>query len=138
MSVIENILTEKGFELSSVYKGIINKDNWKHHSWSVLIQGNGVFVEVDYCKGLGHNAEDGVSADDIIPCLISDSSYAGETFADFCDMLGYDQYDENGRVNKRSEEIWYACKDQLDNLLDLSFTEEERQQIEEYIEEEGL
>lgn len=138
MSVIESILIEKGFELSSVYNGIINKDNWKRHSWSVLIEGNGVFIEVDYGKGLGHNTEDGVSADEIISCLISDASYADVTFAEFCDMLGYEQYDQHGRVNKHSEKIWISCKEQLDKLLELRFTDEERGRIETYIEDQGL
>jgi len=138
MSVIENILNNKGFEVSSVYNGVINKDNWQRHSWSVLIQGNGLFIEVDYGKGMGHSADDGVTADDIIPCIIMDSSFAGESFEEFCDMLGYDKYDDYGRYNERSEEIWNACKEQLDNFEALGFTEEELEAIRNYIDDEGL
>lgn len=138
MSVIENILTKKGFEVSSVYNGVIDKDNWKRHSWSVLIQGNGVFIEIDYGKGLGHNAGDGVTADDIIPCLIMDASYGNEFYSDFCGMFGYDEYDDEGGINQRSEAIWEACREQVDNLQALGLTADELEAIELYIEDEGL
>ena len=138
MSVIENILTNKGFKLSSVYNGVTSKDKWTRHSWSVVIEGNGVSIDIDYGKGLGHNAEDGVSADDIIPCLIMDASYGNESYSDFCDMFGYDQYDDEGETNSYSEAIWDACREQVDKLAALGFTDEEKEEIQQYIEDECL
>ena len=140
MSVIENILAAKNIQISATYQGVKKEDNWQHHNWKVHVSGgNGLNIDTEYSKGMGHDAASGVTADDLIPAMLTDASFAEFSFQEFCNESGYEQYDpETGRENRKARGLWNACGVAAKNIKRMKFTEEEMQAILDYIEEEGL
>lgn len=140
MSVIANILAAKNIEIAAAYQGVKKNGNWEHHNWKVFISGgNGLAIDTEYNKGMLHSHHDGVSADDLIPCLIADTGFASYDFADFCHETGYEQYDiETGRENKEARRVWNGCKKSKSIINAMQFSDEEMQAIIDYIEEQGL
>lgn len=140
MSVIANILKAKKIQINAAYQGVKKKDGWEHHNWKVYISGgNGLNIDTEYSKGMAHNPADGVQADDLIPALLNDSSFADSSFEEFCGDCGYDVYEpDTGRENRNARGIWNACKKSARYIKQMEFTNEEMKAIQEYIEEEGL
>lgn len=140
MSVIANILAAKNIQLTAYYRGVRTKEGWKHHYWSIYIHGgNGLNIDTEYSKGTGHDPAKGVTADDLIPSLLTDASFAEYDFAEFCRESGYEQYDpETGKENKKAVATFRACEKSEYMIRRMQFTDEEMQAIRDYIEEEGL
>lgn len=140
MSVIADILAAKNIEIAAAYQGVKKKDKWEHHNWKVFISGgNGLSIDTEYSKGTAHDPANGVTADDLIPALLTDASFAEYDFAEFCRASGLEQYDpETGRENKKSVATFRGCELSSRYIRLMQFTEEEMQAIRDYIEEEGL
>lgn len=140
MSVIANILAAKNIQISATYQGVKKEDNWQHHNWKVHVSGgNGLNIDTEYSKGMGHDAASGVTADDLIPAMLTDASFAEFSFQEFCGESGYEQYDpETGKENKKAVATFRACEKSARMIRLMQFTEEEMQAIRDYIEEEGL
>ena len=140
MSVIATILAAKNIQINAAYQGVKKKEGWEHHHWKVHVSGgNGLNIDTEYSKGMAHDATSGVTADDLIPAMLTDASFAEFSFADFCNESGYEQYDpEAGRENRKARGVLNACCVAAKNIKRMKFTEEEMQMIRDYIEEEGL
>lgn len=48
-----------------------------------------------------------------VDAILSDALYATHSFEDYCDELGYDEYEDGNKVRR----IYNACRDTLDKLL---------------------
>lgn len=101
-----------------IYKGTGCTGDWEHDSFSVLINS----VRFAFKTGLGHRTEQSYnrlilpplvhapSIDDVLYSLVIDSSFAQETFRDFCDNLGYDE------DSRKALKAYLECQETYDKI----------------------
>ena len=83
-------------------------DNWK-----CVLRRPGHSMTIYFSKGFGHNGKRPEAAE-VLDCLASDASSAGESFADFCSNCGYDE------DSRKAERIYKTIQHQggrLNNFL---------------------
>lgn len=88
-------------------------DQWDKSAshWRVTLRRNGQSMMLDYSMGAAHTGEPELSY--VLNAVMRDSEYAGESFADFCDSLGYDQ------DSRKAYRTWQACKRSAESLIRL-------------------
>ena len=101
----------KGYAITvSDEDGDVSKAKWdnarKH--WRVTVKKDGKQVSYNYYGGSMAK----VSPLDAFYGYMSDGiAYMGANdFIDFCDEFGYTAYDEYGRYDKRTKEVFHACE----------------------------
>lgn len=84
----------------------------------IHLKKNGTEVRFTFYDSI-YNCQRGVTKMDAdalknaLECILSDATYGNGTFSDYCDELGYDEYEDGNKVRR----IYNACRDTLDKLL---------------------
>ena len=109
-SIEDYVVNTCGLTYSVHYTGTHNQGNWDCDGWSFIIKGQ----TFDYFTGLGHRDK---SAKPQIPpiagvlySLILDDSACNESFAAWCNSLGYDT------DSRKALKIYEQCQQGFDKL----------------------
>lgn len=125
----EFLLEAMGFEISfvTVLERPDNLMNDSAHHYKFTILRNGVFkMQGFYSTGSAIEVPDGT---DLFNCLLSDTSFYGDTFEEWVNEMGYDS------DPRSAEKIYNACKEQktvIESMLTKSELEDLREVFQDY------